>query len=67
MWSLGVTFFEILIGRTPFEVVDGEEFCTEEDMEKYWARTVRFSTRMLVACVLTAFFSLKESGLANGA
>ncbi|KAF7980025.1 hypothetical protein HWV62_40146 [Athelia sp. TMB] len=41
MWSLGVTFFEILIGRTPFEVVDGEEFCTEEDMEKYWARTLK--------------------------
>lgn len=40
VWSLGVTFFEILIGRTPFEYVEGEQFSTKEDLEKYWARTV---------------------------
>ncbi|KAF9645155.1 kinase-like protein [Thelephora ganbajun] len=41
VWSLGVTFFEILIGRTPFEYVEGEQFSTKEDLEKYWTRTVR--------------------------
>ncbi|KAF9781712.1 hypothetical protein BJ322DRAFT_1010425 [Thelephora terrestris] len=41
VWSLGITFFEILIGRTPFEHVEGEQFSTKEDLEKYWARTVR--------------------------
>jgi serine/threonine protein kinase len=40
VWSLGITFFEILIGRTPFEYVEGEQFSTKEDLEKYWARTV---------------------------
>jgi serine/threonine-protein kinase GIN4 len=40
VWSLGITFFEILIGRTPFEHVEGEQFSTKEDLEKYWARTV---------------------------
>ncbi|KIO18381.1 hypothetical protein M407DRAFT_83994, partial [Tulasnella calospora MUT 4182] len=39
MWSLGVTFFEILIGRTPFELVEGEAFETQEDLERYWKRT----------------------------
>ncbi|GLB38202.1 putative protein tyrosine kinase [Lyophyllum shimeji] len=41
IWSLGVTFFEILIGRTPFEHSDGEQFTTKEDLEKYWSRTLR--------------------------
>lgn len=41
VWSLGVTFFEILIGRTPFEKSDGEQFNTKEDLEKYWERTLR--------------------------
>ncbi|KAI0038637.1 hypothetical protein FA95DRAFT_1684578 [Auriscalpium vulgare] len=41
IWSLGVTFFEILIGRTPFEYEEGEQFTTKEDLEKYWARTMR--------------------------
>ncbi|KAJ7758141.1 hypothetical protein DFH07DRAFT_818885 [Mycena maculata] len=41
VWSLGVTFFEILIGRTPFEYSDTEQFSTKEDLEKYWARTLR--------------------------
>ncbi|KAF8799033.1 hypothetical protein BYT27DRAFT_7202794 [Phlegmacium glaucopus] len=41
VWSLGVTFFEILVGRTPFEHSDGEQFNSSEDLEKYWARTLR--------------------------
>ncbi|KAI0769137.1 hypothetical protein BD413DRAFT_560042 [Trametes elegans] len=41
VWSLGVTFFEILIGRTPFEHAEGETFATKDDLEKYWARTLR--------------------------
>lgn len=38
-WSLGVTFFEIITGRTPFELDDNEEFTSKEDLERYWART----------------------------
>ncbi|KAI0923171.1 hypothetical protein AcV7_005759 [Taiwanofungus camphoratus] len=41
VWSLGVTFFEILVGRTPFEYSEGEQFSTKEDLEKYWSRTLR--------------------------
>ncbi|KAF7314512.1 Protein kinase domain-containing protein [Mycena kentingensis (nom. inval.)] len=41
VWSLGITFFEILVGRTPFEHSDTEQFSTKEDLEKYWARTLR--------------------------
>ncbi|KAI0330464.1 hypothetical protein GY45DRAFT_1323595 [Cubamyces sp. BRFM 1775] len=42
VWSLGVTFFEILVGRTPFEHADGSEtFSTKDDLERYWARTLR--------------------------
>ena len=43
VWSLGVTFFEILMGRTPFEHAEGEQFTTKEDLEMYWNRTVRAS------------------------
>ncbi|KAK2465369.1 hypothetical protein APHAL10511_002723 [Amanita phalloides] len=41
VWSLGVTFFEILVGRTPFEYSDGEQLSTKEELEQYWARTLR--------------------------
>ncbi|OBZ68659.1 Serine/threonine-protein kinase par-1 [Grifola frondosa] len=41
VWSLGITFFEILVGRTPFEHAEGEEFSSKEDLEKYWSRTLR--------------------------
>ncbi|KAH7097669.1 kinase-like domain-containing protein [Auriculariales sp. MPI-PUGE-AT-0066] len=45
VWALGVTFFEILEGRTPFERSDlsdsgGEVMATKEDLERYLARTV---------------------------
>ncbi|KAG6878514.1 hypothetical protein C0993_005445 [Termitomyces sp. T159_Od127] len=39
VWSLGVTFFEILVGRTPFEYSEGEQLSTKEDLEQYWSRT----------------------------
>jgi serine/threonine-protein kinase GIN4 len=41
VWSLGISIFEILVGRTPFESSDGEQFTTKEDLEKYWERTVK--------------------------
>ncbi|KAF9077512.1 kinase-like domain-containing protein [Rhodocollybia butyracea] len=41
VWSLGVTFFEILIGRTPFEESDQDQCVTEEDLQRYWGRTLR--------------------------
>ncbi|GBE83047.1 predicted protein [Sparassis crispa] len=40
IWSLGITFFEVLIGRTPFEYSEGEQFSTKEDLEEYWNRTL---------------------------
>ena len=42
VWSLGVSFFEILTGRTPFEepTVDGDDFTTEKYLQRYWHRTV---------------------------
>ncbi|CAO1622199.1 unnamed protein product [Sympodiomycopsis kandeliae] len=37
IWSLGVTFFEIATGRTPFERHD-EQFITEEAKDEYYRR-----------------------------
>ncbi|KAN0135253.1 hypothetical protein V8E53_006818 [Lactarius tabidus] len=41
IWALGVTFFEILVGRTPFENTEGEQFATKAALEDYWQRTMR--------------------------
>ena len=41
MWALGVTFFEVLVGRTPFEHQEGEQLATEAELKGYWERTVR--------------------------
>lgn len=48
IWSLGVTFFEILIGRTPFEESDKDEFLSQDDLEKYWSRT---ASRHSIHCI----------------
>jgi serine/threonine-protein kinase GIN4 len=41
IWSLGVTFFEIMTGRTPFEHEHGEQFMSKEELEVYWSRTMK--------------------------
>lgn len=40
IWALGITFFEMLTGRTPFEYHD-EKFDTKERFEEYYARAER--------------------------
>ncbi|KAN0060557.1 hypothetical protein ACQY0O_007197 [Thecaphora frezii] len=39
VWSLGVTFFEMAVTRTPFEQQD-EEFVTREQLQMYYLRTI---------------------------
>lgn len=39
IWALGVTFFEIATGRTPFEQ-DDEQFLTKEQLDEYYRRTI---------------------------
>lgn len=40
VWALGVTFFEVLVGRTPFERAEGEPMVNEAMLRAYWERTV---------------------------
>lgn len=40
IWSLGITFYEIVIGRTPFESSTTEEFLTREALKIYYRRTL---------------------------
>ncbi|GAA6059732.1 hypothetical protein JCM10212_000260 [Sporobolomyces blumeae] len=39
VWALGVTMYEIVVGRTPFEQSDNEEFLNREQLEVYYHRT----------------------------
>ncbi|WRT68102.1 uncharacterized protein IL334_005077 [Kwoniella shivajii] len=41
IWSLGITMFEILMGRTPFETDEEEEFSTPEELLIYYERSKR--------------------------
>ncbi|CCA67823.1 hypothetical protein PIIN_01647 [Serendipita indica DSM 11827] len=41
VWALGVTFFEIIMGRTPFESDRGEQFISKDELDIYWKRTYK--------------------------
>ncbi|KDE06320.1 CAMK protein kinase, variant [Microbotryum lychnidis-dioicae p1A1 Lamole] len=43
VWALGVTMWEIVVGRTPFERTESEEFLTRDALEVYYGRTVEGS------------------------
>ncbi|KAH9812598.1 kinase-like domain-containing protein [Melampsora americana] len=40
IWSLGITMYEVVVGRTPFESDDHEEFLTKEALQVYYERTL---------------------------
>lgn len=39
-FALGVTMYEVVVGRTPFEQDESEEFLTRENLEVYYRRTL---------------------------
>ncbi|GAA5906348.1 hypothetical protein JCM6882_002706 [Rhodosporidiobolus microsporus] len=40
VWALGVTMYEIVVGRTPFEQSEDENFLNREQLEVYYHRTL---------------------------
>ncbi|GAA5868767.1 hypothetical protein JCM8547_005371 [Rhodosporidiobolus lusitaniae] len=40
IWALGCTFYEICVGRTPFEETEEESFLNREQLEVYYGRTL---------------------------
>ncbi|GAA5903049.1 hypothetical protein JCM5296_001722 [Sporobolomyces johnsonii] len=39
VWALGITMYEIVVGRTPFEQSEDENFLNREQLEIYYHRT----------------------------
>ncbi|GAA5973961.1 hypothetical protein JCM11641_001243 [Rhodosporidiobolus odoratus] len=40
VWALGITMYEIVVGRTPFEQSEEENFLNREQLEVYYNRTL---------------------------
>lgn len=38
LWAVGVTMYEVAVGRTPFEKDETEEFLTPEALKDYYKR-----------------------------
>ena len=67
IWALGVTFFEVLVGRTPFEWQEGEQLSSVEQLKAYWERTVGLFLRNPIDLTYHIVrYSAQASGWAAG-
>lgn len=55
IWALGVTMYEIVVGRTPFEKTDAEEFLTRDALEIYCTFSSLSSATRLIFDLLSCY------------
>ncbi|BGP20225.1 hypothetical protein JCM10213_005921 [Rhodosporidiobolus nylandii] len=60
VWALGVTMYEIVVGRTPFEQTEDENFLNREQLEVYYNRTLsgRFFGDFIISAEFGALIHL---------